>query len=132
MSYDKETQMRIDRAMDNKSKSIAWHNASNVAAELLKSYPFKITANSKKNQKAFQETFTGLRDFIYAEWMSWAMSNIVPNPQKLTSQDFVQAKAEAPTSQIAQEQSEELGAEEKINQELEASTQTLPESEIQI
>jgi len=108
-------QKRINKAMDRKEKSIAWHNSSNVAAELIKSYPF---SSKKTKKKKFQKVFTELRDLVYAEWQNWYLENVFEiektKPVKLTGKDFAIAKKEAPARQAEQELAEAEGQKQRI------------------
>jgi len=112
-----EKMRRLDKTSLSILISWAINNATNFLPEELKG-----------TKKGFIQIQKWYPEFIN-EYRSWMLENMpveTTQPQKLTAQDFIQAKVDAPASQALQEQSEELGK-DKINQELEKVAQTLPD-----
>jgi len=112
-----EKQQSIKKAIAQKEKSIAFFNSVNATIALL-------------GNKATKKKIQTWRDWFYQEWMDWAISNIVPEPTKLTAKDFVEAKAEAPAQQAKQDLADTL--EEETIKEEEKLKQAEGESELPI
>ena len=51
------------------------------------------------------------------EYRNWMIANMPIEPVKLTREDFIQAKAEAPQKQALQDKADEIGGAEKIKEE---------------
>ncbi len=111
---------RIDTFVDRKEKSIAWHNAGNISAEIMKSMPpIKTTQSAEKR-------FAQLRDFIYGEWQGWYLENILPSKKKELTPEKVEA-LESQSEEAKFNEEEKFEAEKKEG-ELEEINKEIAES----
>lgn len=126
-----ERQSRIDKAIKHK-------DFRQTKTELNINFSWAVNNSNnflKEKDKGTAKGFRLIKKW-YPEFISlyrdWAMENLPIEPaQKLTKEDFVQAKVEAPESQAMAETAEDLAGREKIeeaNKELEEATTTeIPE-----
>ena len=123
-----EKQKGIKEALKGRSKteiSIGLRWAINCAVAFL---PEKLRG-TKKGFKMVEKWYQEFMDLDRC----YMLENMPIETTKLTPQDFIQAKAEAPAKQAEQEKVDEIQGQERMkeaNRELEEATTTIPPDEI--
>jgi hypothetical protein len=116
--YWEERDKKIERRCSIKDKQIAYFNSVNAAINLV--------LGIKKSPN--KDDIVKWRDWFYEEWQNWYIDNIPIEPTKVTKEDYIQAKEEAPQKQALQDVADTVIAEEEFNKE-EALKQAEAEAE---
>jgi len=84
----KEKQARIDKAMDRKSKEIAFFNANNCAVQVISNCILEYTKDED-----LKRLLQSWRDWFYQEYLTWFFENILPTLQEPKTQKEKEAMA---------------------------------------
>lgn len=68
------TDKQWEQIKDRKEKSIAFHSAGNIAAELMRNLEIR-------NKTDILRHFRDIRIKLYNDWQNWAIENIIEQPK---------------------------------------------------